>query len=158
MIRSTQPADTPILVELARKVGVFKPAELVALREVLDDYFASQRALGHHAVTLEIEQRVAGFAYYAPAAMTDRTWFVYWIAVEKGTQSRGLGGALLKHLETEIKLAQGRLILIETSGLAHYEPARGFYRKHGYEQASVLADFYADGDDLVVFRKRLAPA
>jgi hypothetical protein len=32
---------------------------------------------------------------------------------------------------------------------------RRFYRKHGYDQDAVLRDFYSDGDDMVVFRKRL---
>jgi hypothetical protein len=38
MIRPTEPGDTAALIELARGMGVFKPAELVALREVLNDY------------------------------------------------------------------------------------------------------------------------
>ena len=29
------------------------------------------------------------------------------------------------------------------------------YLKHQYDQEAVLRDFYADGDDMVVFRKRL---
>jgi GNAT superfamily N-acetyltransferase len=156
MIRPTEPGDTPVLVELAHKTEVFKPAELIALREVLDDYFASNRAQGHRSVTHLVDKRIVGFAYYAPAAMTDRSWFVYWIAVEKSGQARGVGTRLLKHAEEEIARVNGRLVLIETSGLPHYEPARRFYLKHGYEKASVLPDFYADGDDLVVFRKRVA--
>jgi len=157
MIRPTEPSDTPFLLEIARQTAVFKPIELVALQEVLDDYHASQRALGHRSVTLEFEGRVVGFADYAPTAMTARTWYLYWIAVEKGNHSRGFGSILLRHVEAEIRGARGRLFLIETSGLAHYEPARRFYQKHGYEPACVLADYYADGDDLVVFRKQLVP-
>ena len=40
---------------------------------------------------------------------------------------------------------------------ASYEPTRRFYARQGYELASRLADFYADGDDLIVFRKRFLP-
>ncbi|MEA2631390.1 MAG: hypothetical protein QOE66_1609, partial [Chloroflexota bacterium] len=36
-IRPTTPADTPDLIGIARGTGVFKPLELVALGEVLDD-------------------------------------------------------------------------------------------------------------------------
>ena len=35
MIRPTVPEDTPILLDLAEGTGVFKPLEIVALREVL---------------------------------------------------------------------------------------------------------------------------
>lgn len=157
MIRPTEPADTPDLLNLARATAVFKPLELVALREVLDDYHASNRALGHRAITDEREGRAVGFAYYAPAAMADRAWYLWWIAVDPELQARGLGSALLTAAEHDIRTRGGRMLLIETSSLPHYEPTRRFYLKHGYEQASVLADFYADGDDLVVFCKRFVP-
>ena len=157
MIRPTVPADTPTLLALARGTGVFKEIEIEALREVLDDYHAHERGLGHRAVTYEQDGQVAGFAYYAPAAMTDRTWYLYWIAVSKQIQARGIGRQLLQHLEDDIRRANGRILFIETSSLPHYQPTRNFYLKHQYEQAAVLRDYYADGDDMVVFRKRMAP-
>ena len=150
------PADTPTLVAIAEGTGVFKPHEIVALREVLDDYHESNREEGHRAVAYEKDGQVAGFAYYAPAAMTDRTWYLYWIAVSKTTQARGVGGYLLRHAEQEIRREEGRVLFIETSSLPHYDLTRKFYLKHGYEQAAVLRDFYAEGDDMVVFRKKLA--
>ena len=158
MIRPTVSEDTPTLVSLAQETGVFKPHEMVALREVLDDYHKSNRELGHVAVTCERERQIAGFAYYAPAAMTDRTWYLYWIAVSRRIQARGIGGELLRHAEEDIRRRNGRLFLIETSALPHYDLTRKFYLKHGYEQAAVLRDFYADGDDMVVFGKHMREA
>lgn len=155
MIRATVPEDTAALVQLAEGTGVFKPAELVALREVLDDYHAHAHAIGHRSVSYDKDGHVLGFAYFAPAAMTDRTWYLYWIAVTKQTQAGGVGSQLLKFVEEEVRHQQGRLLLIETSGLPHYGLTRKFYLKHDYEEAAVLKDFYADGDDLVVFRKRI---
>ncbi len=156
MIRPTVPEDTPVLLELTEATGVFKPLEIQALREVLDDYHATNRALGHRSATYERGGAVAGFAYWAPAAMTDRTWYLYWIAVRKDTHGRGLGGELLAHVEDDIRAQQGRILLIETSSLPHYDLTRRFYLKHGYELHATLRDFYADGDDMVVFRKRLS--
>jgi ribosomal protein S18 acetylase RimI-like enzyme len=156
MIRPTIPADTPTLLTLTDETGVFKPMEIQALREVLDDYHAQNRELGHRSVTFEQDGAIAGFAYYAPAAMTERTWYLYWIAVGKRTQARGIGGALLHHAEEEIRRAEGRIFLIETSSMPHYELTRRFYLKHGYEQHAAIGDFYADGDDMVIFRKRLS--
>jgi ribosomal protein S18 acetylase RimI-like enzyme len=49
-------------------------------------------------------------------------------------------------------------VLIETSSLPHSELTRRFYQKIGYERCATLADFYSDGDDMVVFRKRLQAA
>ena len=87
--------------------------------------------------------------------MTDRTWYLYWIAVTKHTQARGIGGTLLQYVEDDIREQRGRILLIETSSLPYYDLTRKFYVKHDYEQAAVIDDFYADGDNLVVFRKRM---
>jgi ribosomal protein S18 acetylase RimI-like enzyme len=153
MIRPTVPSDTDALVQLTQQTNVFKPHEVVALGEVLADYHSTNHAHGHHAVSFEKDGQILGFAYFAPAAMTDRTWYLYWIAVTKNTQARGIGGQLLRHSEETIRKANGRLYLIETSSLPHYAKTREFYLKHGYEQHAVLRDYYADGDDMVIFRK-----
>ena len=155
MIRPVVPADTSPLVSLAEGTGVFKPLELTALREVLDDYHATNAALGHQAIALEIDERVVGFAYFAPAAMTDRSWYLYWIAVAKDVQAKGLGSRLLQEVETQVAAARGRVLWIETSSLPHYEATRRFYVKQGCQQAAILPDYYAAGDSMVVFRKVL---
>ena len=155
MIRPTIPSDQYPLLELARQTGVFKPLEIDALEEVLNDYHATNHAHGHRSITYEDSGQILGFAYYAPAAMTDHAWYLYWIAVSKRTQARGIGGALLRFIEDDIRQRHGRILLIETSSLPHYELTRKFYLKHQYEQVAVLPDYYADGDDMVVFRKRL---
>jgi GNAT superfamily N-acetyltransferase len=158
MIRPTTSAETSTLMALAQGTGVFKPFEIESLKEVLDDYHAFSHEHGHRSVTFEHHGQAIGFAYYAPAAMTDRTWYLYWIAVSKTIQAKGVGSKLLKHAEDDIRKLNGRLLLIETSSLPHYGLTRQFYVKHGYEQAAVLKDFYADGDDLVVFRKPFGPS
>ena len=65
MIRPCQPADTEALLRLAQGTGVFRPLEIDTLQEVLDDYHATNRALGHRAVCCEQDGLVLGFAYYA---------------------------------------------------------------------------------------------
>ena len=155
MIRAALAADTPTLVTLTEATGVFKSHEIVALKEVLADYFAYNHMHDHFCVTDDRHGEVQGYAYYAPAAMTDRTWYLYWIAVNKATQARGIGGELLRYVENDIKQRNGRVLFIETSGLPYYELTRKFYLKHHYEVTGVLKDYYSDGDDLVVFRKKL---
>jgi ribosomal protein S18 acetylase RimI-like enzyme len=154
LIRPTVPNDSEPLVHLAEATGVFKPIEIQALREVLDDFHTTNHRHGHRCVTFEQANDIVGFAYYAPAAMTDRTWYLYWIAVTRQTQARGIGGKLLHFVEQDIAQAGGRVLFIETSSLSHYDLTRRFYLKHHYEQAAAIPDYYADGDDMVVFRKR----
>lgn len=155
MIRPAVPADTPVLLQLTADTGLFKPHEVEALDEVLTDYHAVNHTYDHIAIVSEDLGQITGFAYYAPDIMTDRTWYLYWIAVRIDLQARGIGGRLLRHSEEDIRTRQGRILFIETSSLPHSELTRKFYLKHGYEITGVLRDFYSDGDDMVVFRKRM---
>ena len=155
MIRPTTPAETDALLAIASTTGVFKPIEIEALRGVLDDLHAGDTSPGHKAVTYESGGRPIGFAYYAPTEMTDGTWHLYWIFVDRTTQAKGLGARLMRHVEDEIKAADGRVIIVETSGLPNYELTRRFYLKLGYRHVATIPDFYAEGDDMTVFWKRL---
>ncbi len=157
MIRPTKPDDTAALLTLAEATAVFKPHELEALDEVLADYHATNHAYGHAATTaLDASGTVVGFAYLAPAAMTDRTWELWWLAVDPRHQGHGFGRALLELAEDHVRRESARLFLIETSDTPVYLPTRGFYLKAGYTQAALIADFYADGDGKVVYAKRIA--
>jgi len=153
MIRPTLPSDTPALLSIAERTQVFKAHELVALREVLDDYH--DKPAQHQAYTFESNGHIIGLVYFAPAAMTDRTWYLYWIFVEKTTQAKGIGSQLLAFAETEARKQGARLMLIETSGLPYYQLTRAFYLKHNYDLDAVIHDYYEDGDDMNVFRKKL---
>lgn len=156
MIRATRLEDTETLVKLTRATGVFKPLEIQALREVLDDFFETNHREGHLCVTSEREGDIVGFAYYAPAAMTVGTWHLWWIAVRKERQGSGIGRDLLRHVEEDIRARKGRVLFIETGSLPQYEPTRRFYLKSGYEQHAMLKDFYAEEDSMIIFRKALS--
>jgi ribosomal protein S18 acetylase RimI-like enzyme len=155
MIRPVTPADTPALLKLTDATGVFKKHEVQALQEVLDEYHDANHKYGHVAVVDERDGHIAGYEYYAPASMTDRSWYLYWIAVTKNIQAKGIGSDLLHYAEEDIRRKNGRVLFIETSSLPNYDLTRKFYLKHDYEVTGVLRDYYADGDDMVVFRKKL---
>lgn len=140
---------------MARGTNAFKHMEIQALGEVLDDYHAQNFAHGHRGVAIEKEEGVVGFAYFAPAAMTDRTWSLWWIVVDRQVQTRGIGGELLEFVEREVRAATGRILLIETSSQPKYERTRRFYLKHGYSQVAAVPDFYAEGDDMLFFCKTI---
>ena len=51
---------------------------------------------------------------------------------------------------------RARLISIDTSGRADYAPTRAFYAARGYVAVARVPDFYAPGDDQVIFTKALS--
>jgi hypothetical protein len=46
---------------------------------------------------------------------------------------------------------------VETSGRDEYLPTRGFYAARQYAASARVRDFYAPGDDRIIFTKRLTP-
>jgi ribosomal protein S18 acetylase RimI-like enzyme len=77
------------------------------------------------------------------------------IAVHPDLQGQGRGKVLLRYVETALRASGQRLLLIETSGLPRYDRTRAFYAKCGFEEEARIRDFWAAGDDKVVFRKAL---
>lgn len=155
MIRPTRPEDAGQIVNLAISTGVFKLREIDILRELLDIYTSNPHQQDYYFISYDQDGQILGFACYGPTAMTDRTYDLYWLAVTKATQAQGIGGQLLAHVENAIRRRNGRLVMVETSSMPAYDLTRRFYLKNNYEQVAVIKDFYADGDSLVIFRKRL---
>ncbi len=150
-----QPNDTRAILALASRTGIFKPHEISTLEKVLGDYHDNKDKLDQRAITFEEHGEVLAFAYYAPEARADRTWYLKWIAVTKQTQARGIGTELLSYIEDDIRERRGRVLLVETSSLPYYDLTRRFYEKREYNCGAVIKDFYADGDSLLIYSKRL---
>ena len=155
MIRPATPADTPALLALTSGTDFFKPSEIDILEELLDDLHAS-RPDQHFASVFEADGVPVGFEYHAPAILTDRGWYLYWIVVDVARQGAGVGRQLLAHAEADIRGRGGRLLIVETSTLSLYAPTRAFYAGRGYAPVATVPDYYADGDGQAVYTKRLS--
>ncbi|MDQ3082362.1 MAG: GNAT family N-acetyltransferase [Gemmatimonadota bacterium] len=101
------------------------------------------------------EGELAGFACYGPTPGTDRTFDLYWIAVDPAAQGAGSGTTLLTEVERRLKGLNARLVVVETSSRSDYVGTRGFYLHRGYVEAAVAREFYAPADDRITFTKRL---
>jgi ribosomal protein S18 acetylase RimI-like enzyme len=136
--------------------NVFSQEEVECVDELWDEYQAEgPEESGYYFIVEKEDGQVLGYACYGPRALTDRTYDLYWIAVRSNTRRGGVGRALLAATEGDIRKLDGRLLIVETSGLPKYEPTRAFYLATGYTLEATLKDFYSDGDDLVIFTKRL---
>lgn len=83
--------------------------------------------------------------------MTDRAWNQLLIAVHPDAHDRGIGRSLIRRPEDDLTARGERLLLVETSSLPEFEKTRGFYRRIGFEEEARIRDFYAAGEDKVVF-------
>jgi ribosomal protein S18 acetylase RimI-like enzyme len=103
------------------------------------------------------EEILVGYACWGPTPATDRTWDLYWIAVDSAIQGAGVGTILLEEIERRLIGQHARMLIAETSSRSDYAPTRGFYSRRGYVEAARVRDFYAPGDDRIIFVKRFLP-
>ena len=158
MIETAQPNDGKAILTITEKAGVFKPMETACVEELWNTYCERGEASGYHFLVFRDRNEVRGYACYGPHALTEGVFDLYWIAVDPAAQGRGGGGALMREVEARVVLRNGRLLLVETSGSPDYASARRFYESCGYHYQAVVHDFYAPGDDLIIFGKVLKPA
>jgi ribosomal protein S18 acetylase RimI-like enzyme len=157
MISVPSDRDGAQIHAISANTSVFSKEEVETVDELWDEYQAQgpERSGYYWLVDKEENDRILGYACYGPRALTDRTYDLYWIAVSSDAHRGGIGRRLLAASEEAIRNLGGRLLVLETSGKPTYEPTRKFYLATGYTLEATLKDFYSDGDDLVVFTKRL---
>jgi len=154
-IRSMTHEDKPGITKILRSTPEFKPSEVTVAEEVIDSYLKDSVSSSYHILVAEVNSTVTGYICYGPTPLTEGTWDIYWEAVAREMQGRGIGSALMESAEKEIVRAKGRLAIIETSSTPVYEKTRHFHLSHGYEIAACIPDFYAPGDDKLILQKRL---
>ena len=145
------------IVGVTREAQVFSAEEIAAVQELVDDYVANGDASTYRFLSYRLDGRVVGYTCYGKRSLTDSTFDLYWICSAPSAQRKGVGHALLQQTEQEIRALGGRLVIVETSSLPEYEPARRFYESHGYRLQVIMEDFYAEGDGLVLYSKKLNP-
>lgn len=150
-IRAVENSDLVALQTVIDTTTLF-PSEL--LEGMLADYFTNPSS---HDIwlTVEINQMPIAIAYCAPERLTDGTHNLYLIAVHKDFRDTGIGAALILHVEELLRERGIRILLVETSGLPDFERTRAFYLKCNYTKEAVIRDFYKEGEDKVIFWKKL---
>ncbi len=158
MIRLALEDDGEAVIGITAESGIFKPAEVECVKELWEDYIEKGADSGYEFLVFCQEKgKVVGYSCFGPHPLTEGTFDLYWIAVHPQNRGRGVGKALLARVEERVREASGRLLLIETSGTLHYAPARRLYESAGYEREATICDFYAPGDDLIIFSKGFVP-
>ena len=151
-LRPLAAADRRRIEEITRAVSVFRDDEVPVALEVFDGAVAGSP--DYVALGATVDERLVGWICWGPTPCTLGTYDLYWMAVDPAAQAAGIGTALLREMEGRLA-GFARLIVVETAGRPDYRPTRAFYEARGYRKASVIPDFYAPGDDQVVYVKAL---
>lgn len=153
-IRPMARNDLEPLLEMVRGTGMFTRAEAEVAYELMDIWLNRPEQKDYIIYVAEENGELAGYVCYGPTPATESTFDLYWIVVHPALQRRGIGGKLLAFAEKECRKRGGRLMVIETSSTEKYAGTRNFYRLNGYEVEGRIKDFYAVGDDRLIFTRR----
>jgi len=147
--------DREAVRQIVASTGFFAPYEVDVAVELVDERLAKGAASGYHFLFAEQDGAMVGYACYGPIACTQCSYDLFWIAVDATRQRSGWGRRLLAASERRIRDAGGRRVYIETSNRPQYASTRVFYERCGYVCEAVLRDFYAPGDDKVIYVRTL---
>jgi len=151
-LRDLSRADRDPIEAITRSVGLFHTNEIPVALEVFDEAVGGEPGNTYTVLGAELDGRLVGWICWGPTPCTQGTYDLYWMAVDPQLQGTGIGTALVQEMERRLE-GTARLIVVETAGRPEYAGTRKFYQAKGYNPVSVIPDFYAPGDDQVVFVK-----
>ncbi len=153
-MRTFTAADGPAVVDLVVAAGMFAREEAGFLADgVLESRDGGATCLVEDA---DDGRGLASVLYYRPEDAADRAFDLTMIAVRPDLQGGGRGAALMRAAEDDLRGRGQRLLVVRTSGTAQYDRTRAFYRGLSYSEHTRVPDYWTDGDDLVLFTKRLS--
>lgn len=154
MLRPLRAADRAPLTQILRDTGAFTEEEVTVALELIDKGL-SENTEGYCFCVADLDGKVAGYACWGDAPLTEGTYDLYWIAVDPKIHGAGIGRALLAEAEKQAQDQGARMLLIETAGKPEYDATRAFYLKTGYREWARVPDYYRRGDDKVIYGKKL---
>ena len=147
------PSDAESVRDIVLSSGFFSAEEKEIAVELVRERLQKGLSSGYFFLFAEEQGRVTGYACFGPIPGTRDGYDLYWIAVMDEMRGLGTGKGILARAERKIRDSGGRRIYIETSSRERYRPTRAFYHKSGYVREAVLKDFYAPGDDKIIYVK-----
>jgi ribosomal protein S18 acetylase RimI-like enzyme len=160
--RALLASDRPLLQELLGSLEAFTASEREIAMELVDARLARPECddyrfiLAFFADELAGAERLAGYVCYGRTPMTHAAYDLYWIATRPDFARTGVARSLLTSMESEIQGAGGGIVRVETGSREGHGGALNFYEAMGFSRAATIADFYAPGDHLILFTRRIA--
>lgn len=135
--------------------AAFHAHEVDVAMELIDIALTNPEQQDYHPYVLLDDGVIVAYACFGKNPMTRSTYDLYWIATKAAQMRHGHGRTLFAVVESEIKNRGGRLLIIETSSKETYRGTADFYARIGCELTARVPDFYDEGDDQLIYCKRL---
>lgn len=168
--RGLEPADRAAIAGLLASLEAFTDDERAVALELVDHRLAHPESDDYRfllaVVTPDGEdedqkggaERLAGYLCYGRTPMTRSTYDLYWIGTSPDFARSGVARGLIARMEGEIAREGGGLLRVETGSREGHGAAVHFYDAVGFARTATIADFYAPGDDLIIFTRRVRGA
>ncbi len=152
MIRETREGDRDAILSMVHESGQFDSDALRHVEATLNSFLKKDSP--DLWFTADDGEPV-GVALCAPEPVASGTWNLLMLWTRSDRHNAGHGSSLVEHVEQALKSKNARLLIVETSGLPNFEPARSFYRKCKFTEEARIRNFFAKDDDKIVFTKNL---
>ncbi|PTX55679.1 N-acetylglutamate synthase-like GNAT family acetyltransferase [Litoreibacter ponti] len=150
-LTQTTAADIAPLQDLLDRIALF-PGEM--LPDMIASYLNGDTM--QLWLTLREGDKPLGFCFAEPEQLTEGTWNMRAIGVAADAQRSGHGATIVSGLEARLRDLGARLLIVDTASSEELAPARGLYRKLGYAEEARIRDFWAPGEDKIVYWKALS--
>jgi len=143
--------DIPALKLVLNSIKLF-PSEM--LDDMISDYLINPESEDIWFTATENNIPIS-VGFCAPEKLTAGTYNLYAIGVKSDIHSKGIGSQMMNFIENYLRNRNHRLLVVDTSGKDEFKLTREFYQKLNYTQEAVIHDFWDEGDDKIVFCKKL---
>lgn len=150
-IRPVIPSDLDGLKDVLDSCGLF-PSEY--LDEMIADYLNNEESQDFWFTCLDQQSPVA-IGYCVPEKLTNGTYNLLAIGVAASAQRKGIAQEMMHYIENYLRNKGARILIVETSSDEAQIGAQNLYQKLAYTREAVIRDFWNDGEDKIVFRKKL---
>lgn len=157
--RPLHAGDRPLIADLLGKLDAFTEDERAVALELVDHRLGDPASDDYRFIlSLSVDEgaeRLAGYLCYGRTPMTQSTYDLYWLGTSPDFARMGVARGLVASLEGELAREGGGLIRVETGSREGHGAAVHFYDAVGFARTATIVDFYAPGDDLIIFTKRV---
>ena len=150
------PQDRDNVGRILAHTRFFTPEEQEIGISLVDEHLLKGESCGYLFLFAQEHETTLGYACYGPIPGTVNGYDLYWIAVAPHHQKKGLGGTLEEKMcSALLEQSDSAVIRVETAGRDDYLGQRYFYLARHYGECGRIPDFYSEGDDLVLYCKKL---